>query len=41
MTREVLYGRDKAREVLGFTPRVALADGLRTAVDWLRGTGES
>lgn len=27
----------KAREVLGYTPKRALSDGLKTVVDWMRG----
>jgi UDP-glucose 4-epimerase len=32
--RRHLAGTQRARELLGFSPRVSLADGMRRTVDW-------
>lgn len=39
LARRGTYSNAKARRVLGWEPRVAVADGLRGTVDWLRAAG--
>ena len=39
LTAQVTYSNRKAREVLGWTPRVGLAEGMRRTEAWLRTNG--
>lgn len=39
LTADVTYSNRKAREVLGWTPRVDLAEGMRRSEAWLRAHG--
>jgi nucleoside-diphosphate-sugar epimerase len=39
MTRTGTYSNAKARAVLGWEPRVGLAEGLNRTISWLREQG--